>query len=908
MKALSYGTNIILNRRATEFAERHYLAIAQQTDRIFAILMPVQWIAAIIAAYVIAPRAWSGNTSYLHPHVYFAILGGGLISSLPTVLCLLRPGRVSTRYVVAVGQMLMSGVLIHLTGGRIETHFHIFGSLAFLSFYRDWRVLVPATLVTTADHLLRGWLYPWSIYGVLNGAEWRWLEHAGWVAFENIFLITACLRGRREIQHIAQRTAALHENEELYRTVIEQTHEGILLVDAHSNILECNEAFGRLLGYDTLTAVHQLKLADFDVTPDDTAASFAARAYSRTDSIMAERQYRRLDGTVVEVEVRLTCVTHDDKEVFCYVVKDITESKLADTQLKRLALIAEKTSNAVIVTDAQTRIQWVNEGFTDITGYTLAEVLGKSPGQLLQGPATDLETVKQIRTALANRQPFVGEIYNYGKAGREYWISISITPWEDADGVLQGFIAIEMETTERREMEEALRRAHDDMEMRINARTAELQCANDVMVREVNERKRAEGRLKDAQQFLRSVIDTDPNLIYVKDQEGCFTLANQALADFYGTSVEYLIGRTEADFNENTQEVIDRFNEDWQVLETLQEKIIPEEHLTDYQGTVRWLQTVKRPLLAPNGIAQHILTISTDLTERRILESQLRHSQKLESIGQLAAGIAHEINTPTQYVGDNTRFVRDSFDEISRVISCYQELQRTARQSGFAGAVLDRVEAAATAADIDYLIEEIPTALQQSLEGVARIARIVQSMKDFAHPGTSEKKAADLNRAIESTLTVARNEWKYVAEIETRFDTNLPLVPCLLGAFNQVILNVVINATHAIEEVVGDGGRGKGKIIIETQNVNEQWAEVRITDSGKGIPPEIRGRIFDPFFTTKEVGKGTGQGLAISHSVIVEKHGGQLSFESEPGQGTTFIIRLPLHPEELENVTRSMGA
>ena len=168
-------------------------------------------------------------------------------------------------------------------------------------------------------------------------------------------------------------------------------------------------------------------------------------------------------------------------------------------------------------------------------------------------------------------------------------------------------------------------------------------------------------------------------------------------------------------------------------------------------------------------------------------------------------------------------------------------------------------------------------------------------MKDFAHPGSGDKQSADLNRAIESTVTVARNEWKYIADVETHFDPKLPLVPCYLGEFNQVVLNMVINASHAITDVAGDGSQGKGKITITTTKVNDDWAEVRIGDSGNGIPPEIQKRIFDPFFTTKEVGKGTGQGLAISHTVVVEKHGGQLSFETESGQGTTFIIRLPLN-------------
>jgi signal transduction histidine kinase len=194
---------------------------------------------------------------------------------------------------------------------------------------------------------------------------------------------------------------------------------------------------------------------------------------------------------------------------------------------------------------------------------------------------------------------------------------------------------------------------------------------------------------------------------------------------------------------------------------------------------------------------------------------------------------------------------------------------------------------------VPYLAEEIPKAIEQSLEGIERISKIVRSMKEFSHPGTYDKVAIDINRAIENTVTVARSEWKYVAEMMTEYDPSLPLVPCLPGDFNQVILNLIINATHAVSDIVGDGSKGKGAIKVSTHHQGN-WAEIRISDTGPGIPEEIRSKIFDPFFTTKEVGKGTGQGLAISHSVIVDKHKGTLDFETEAGKGTTFIIRLPI--------------
>jgi PAS domain S-box-containing protein len=281
-----------------------------------------------------------------------------------------------------------------------------------------------------------------------------------------------------------------------------------------------------------------------------------------------------------------------------------------------------------------------------------------------------------------------------------------------------------------------------------------------------------------------------------------------------------------------------------------------------------------------------------DVTASRMLEHRLVQAQKLESIGQLAAGIAHEINTPIQFIGDNARFLQQAFADLATLSEQHTAVVHAAQAGPVPPALLQTVADTAVALDVPYLLDEIPRAIEQSLEGVERVATIVRAMKEFAHPGQQDKTAIDLNKAIDSTLTVARNEWKYVATMVTDFDPTLPLVPCVPGAFNQVVLNIVVNAAQALGEM---DGQGKGTITVQTRQV-ETWAEIRITDTGPGIPEAVQEKIFDPFFTTKEVGKGTGQGLAIAHDVVVQKHGGTLTFETGAGQGTTFIIRLPLEP------------
>jgi PAS domain S-box-containing protein len=289
-----------------------------------------------------------------------------------------------------------------------------------------------------------------------------------------------------------------------------------------------------------------------------------------------------------------------------------------------------------------------------------------------------------------------------------------------------------------------------------------------------------------------------------------------------------------------------------------------------------------------------MLLLGTETTQQKILESQLVQAQKLESIGQLAAGIAHEINTPAQYVGDNARFLLEAYHDLEHVYDLYDQLLRDLRSGNPVDELVRKIGDAVEEVDLEYIRQEVPKAARQSLEGIERISRIVRAMKDFSHPGTDVKTDIDLNKAIESTITVARNEWKYVADVVTDLDPGLPFVPCLPAEINQVILNIIINASHAVADALKQKGSDtKGTITITTHALGE-LAEIRVSDTGAGIPENIRSKIFDPFFTTKEVGRGTGQGLAISRSVVVDKHGGTITFDSELGKGTCFIIRLPL--------------
>jgi PAS domain S-box-containing protein len=401
------------------------------------------------------------------------------------------------------------------------------------------------------------------------------------------------------------------------------------------------------------------------------------------------------------------------------------------------------------------------------------------------------------------------------------------------------------------------------------------------------------------QEKFKAIFENSPEGIFQTSPDGRFLTANPALASIYGyTSARELMEQLTDIQN---QLYVDP-NRRLEFQKRMQEEKVVREFESEIKckdGSRKWISETSCRVTKLDGSLLHYQGFAVDITaqkkaqkERNLIEAQLRQAQKLESVGQLAAGIAHEINTPIQYIGDNIHFIEESFADLAGLLQDYHKLAAAVQSNTVTPELLAAVESSMEKADVEYLSEEIPVAVQQSLQGVRHVSHIVNAMKEFSHPGSREKVALDLNHAIEMTVTVARSAWKYVAEVVTDFAPGLPAIRCLPGEFNQVILNLLINAADAIGDVVKQVEGSKGTIRLTTR-LDGPWVEIRISDTGTGIPEEIRHRVFDPFFTTKEVGKGTGQGLAIARSVIVDKHGGTLAFESEIGHGTTFIIRLP---------------
>jgi PAS domain S-box-containing protein len=399
--------------------------------------------------------------------------------------------------------------------------------------------------------------------------------------------------------------------------------------------------------------------------------------------------------------------------------------------------------------------------------------------------------------------------------------------------------------------------------------------------------------------LLQAALDASDQHVLITDRKGRIVFANLSLAERHGRVREELIGDT-------VEQIMRTDNHSPAQLEKMREAMRESRPIrvvvrgVHSSGKPLWLSLNITPVPGPDGRASHFVGIATDITqsvedsrikkelqeriesreqERDRLALELRMAQKLEAVGRLASGVAHEINTPMQYVSDNVSFLSDSVDDLASVISAYR---------------MDRARGDEVAAKVEaeYLLAELPKAMQRARDGLKRVTDIVRAMKEFSHPNTEARSSADINKALETTLEIARSEYKHTAVVDLK-TSPLPLVPCNIGELNQVFLNLLVNASHAIEASGKDVSNGR--IDIATQHVG---AEVIITleDNGCGIAPENLDKIFDPFFTTKEVGKGTGQGLAISRSIVVDRHGGALDVHSIVGKGTRFTIRLPVTP------------
>jgi PAS domain S-box len=560
-----------------------------------------------------------------------------------------------------------------------------------------------------------------------------------------------------------------------------------------------------------------------------------------------EVSYRicRPDGEMRWIRYRSFPIFDAEKRVVrvAGVSSDFTESKRVTDEFAKtqslLASIVNSSHDAIFSETPDGKIASWNPAAETIFGYSRVEAIGQ-PSDMLLGPDHENDRLWTIKHLSSGKAIEYFDTVRRHKDGRLVPVTLTSFAVRDETGATLGISTTARDRSARAKLEQKLS-------------TVEAQ--------------------------LRFVLEATNVLVLTVDHDWVLTYANR---EAFGAAVDGVLGKKlwecqpallGSPFEKSYRAVMD-------------EKVAQrcEGGLT---VTNKWYESTAYPI--PTGI----LILVYDVTEKHATEDQLRRSQKLEAIGQLAAGVAHEINTPIQYVGDNTQFFKESWVELIRLFEMAQEACKKMIDGKCDPTAIAEFDAAVRKADLPYLCQEVPAAIDQTLDGVKRVANIVRAMKEFSHPGSEEMQAVDLNKAIDATVTIARNEWKYVADVSLQLDPDLPVVVCLGGEINQVLLNLLVNAAHAIKSAQPHNSTKKGRIDITTR-LDGTWAEIKIQDTGTGIPENIRDKVFDPFFTTKDVGKGTGQGLSLAQAVVVKKHSGKIWFETELGKGTAFFVRIPL--------------
>jgi PAS domain S-box-containing protein len=530
-------------------------------------------------------------------------------------------------------------------------------------------------------------------------------------------------------------------------------------------------------------------------------------------------------------------------------VKDLDDHLARERD--RLSVTIRSMANGVCVLGADGRIEMANPAAEALLDASDGQLLGKDFGAVVTGDwpleKERREPLRELRVAISSNGSCRYDDARFMTLNRKWLpVSFALTPLESPRSV-GGFVIIFSDVRTRKQAESALK----ESESRFRA-IFESAAVGIV-------RLGLDGRIADCNRTFSEMLGRDHAELRGQSIDACMHPDDAGTPNGDGVAAAGVGGSQE------------------------------ERRYLHKDGSTVWVKQARSLVSDSNGAPIFAIQVVENVTARKDLEMSLQQAHKLEAIGQLASGIAHEINTPVQFVSDSIHFVRDSIADLFEVLRAHHTLLDAAAPAFPDEAA--NVGAAEDVADLPYLVAQLPKAVERALEGLQRVATIVRGMKAFAHPDQKEKRQADLNDALEATLAIARNEYKYVATIETDLGA-IPPVKCHIGQLNQVFLNIIVNAAHAIGDVVR-GTDAKGRITVKTWQKDDS-VSIAISDTGTGIPDAIRHRIFDPFFTTKEVGRGTGQGLAIARSVVVDTHKGSITFQSQLGRGTTFTVRLPI--------------
>ncbi len=643
--------------------------------------------------------------------------------------------------------------------------------------------------------------------------------------------------------------------------VLDNVEALVVVFDNNGQIVRINRACEQLFGY-TSDEIRSKLTTGLLTLPNEigTIKSLFKNLRSGKDTEHYENQWLTSDGKLRTIIWSIT-VLFDQQSAVEYIMAtgiDVADREVAKKMIEREQSLLHSLINSipdlVFYKDRSSRYLGCNYAFERFTGRKAEEIIGFTDLDFYP-PDLAKEFIASDQGVLSTGEPYCYENWTKNRLGQPVLIETRKTPCYGPDGEVLGIIGIGRDITRHHLVENALRKSTSEIEQ---------------------------------------LIDSLSSVLIVLSADGYVTQWNLRAQQVFGLTLEEVLEHPINDIpvRWNLESVYHGIN---RCKAESAPVFLDPMKFTRLDGKEGYLGLSISPMRDSDDQLSGFIILCSDITERKITEERLAQSRKLESIGQLAAGIAHEINTPVQYIGDNTVYLQNSFSELLNLLKKYDEIFAKVKMGEINLQLINEFDTARKDADLDYLATEIPIAIQQSLEGIHRVSEIVRAMKEFSHPGVKEKTALDINDAIEHTLTVARNEWKYVAEVETDLDPELPKVVCLPGEINQVLLNIIVNAAQAISQSGDNGKHGRGIIRVQTKNeVNR--VEIRVSDTGPGIPDDVKPHIFEPFFTTKEVGKGTGQGLAIAYDVIVRKHGGAITFETEVGKGTTFVIKLPIEP------------
>ena len=666
---------------------------------------------------------------------------------------------------------------------------------------------------------------------------------------------------------LAQESMDSHNS--FLQEILDAVPNPVYYKDKNGAYIGCNKAFMAFFGK---TAPEVIGKTISEIMPEEYATASTERDMAIiTDQarLSYETELKRYDGLVRSVLVHKAPFSNADGNLGGIVgtFVDISEQRQMNEQFRKMSLAVEQSPADILITDTDGRIEYVNPKFCQTTGYTFDEVIDQNPRILKSGETSQAQYANMWRTITSGRE-WRGEFHNKRKNGELYWEFSSVSPLTNNNGDITGFLAVNEDITQRKLFEKELAKSREELQLKHN------------------ELSELFAQVESGKREWEDTMDSLSEMVLMCDQFGVVNRCNRAVTTFTKLPYDEIV-------NVECMELFAKVG-----LE-----------ITGYDGTSgqleceggRHFELLSNELkqIGSDNIRGVVVTIheTTELfkmneklqkayAELQQTQAQIFQQEKMASIGQLAAGVAHEINNPMGFISSNLTSLGKYMEKISTFNAALME----AVQSKGDTETIATLNELRKKMKIDFILGDISGLLAESHDGAERVRRIVQDLKSFSHVDEAECKPFSINECLTSTLNMARNEIKYVADVEEEYDPDLPLLNCYPQQLNQVFMNIMVNAAHAIE--------GHGIIRIKTEREADDIV-VRISDTGKGIAPENLARIFEPFFTTKEVGKGTGLGLSISYDII-KRHGGIMNVESEIGVGTTFIIRFPLNHQFAE--------